>query len=132
MLEFLDASVVIRYLIDDPPDMAERARRLIESEAELCLTETALLEAAFVLERTYKLAREATVDLLVSLLQRENIVVHQLEKELVIAALGHCRPSHRISFGDALIWAAARCAGQSTVYSFDQRFPSEGIDVRRP
>jgi predicted nucleic acid-binding protein len=129
---FLDASVLVRYIMDDPPAMAERAQRLIESETELQITETALVETACVLLRTYRLARAEIVDLLIDLLQRQNVSVHPLDKRLVITALLLCRPSGRVSFGDALIWAAARHAGPSTVYSFDRRFPADGLEVRQP
>lgn len=37
--------------------------------------------------------------------------------------------SRRVSFADALIWAAAR-AGKATVFTLDERFPREGIAVR--
>jgi predicted nucleic-acid-binding protein len=127
---FLDASVLVRYLADDPPAMAERAQRLIESDTELNVTETALIETSYVLLRTYGLARAEIVDLLIDLLQRRNIAVHQMDKRMVITALLLCRPSGRVSFGDALIWAAARGAGAATVYSFDRRFPADGLELR--
>jgi predicted nucleic acid-binding protein len=129
---FLDTSVLVRYLTDDPPDMAVRAAQLIEGDAELCLTETALNETVYAVRRLYGVGREETVDGLVALLQRSNITFHSLDKAIVIAALLLCRPSGRVSFGDALIWAVARVHSPSTVYSFDQRFPSEGIEVLRP
>lgn len=132
MPEFLDTSVVVRYLTADPQDQAVRARQLIEAEATLAITETALNETAHALRHFYGLTREETVDLLIALLQRSNITFHGLDKAVVITALLLCRPSGRISFGDALIWAAARALPQSVVYSFDQRFPRDGIEVRQP
>jgi predicted nucleic-acid-binding protein len=132
MLNFLDTSVIVRYLTDDPAEMAEQATRLIESAAELRVTETALNETAHVLRRVYGMTREEVVDLLVALLQRKNITFHLLDKAIVIAALLLCRPSGRVSLGDALIWAAARSAAPSAVYTFDRRFPSEGIELRWP
>jgi predicted nucleic-acid-binding protein len=112
--------------------MAARARQLIDTEIELRLTETVLLETAYVLQHSEGLSREQIVDLLVEFVQRANISVHPLDKQIVISGLLLCRPSGRVSFGDALIWAAARCAGSTTVYSFDRRFPGEGIDLREP
>lgn len=35
----LDTSYVVRYLTDDPPDMAERAAEVIESDEILILSE---------------------------------------------------------------------------------------------
>ncbi len=132
MRVFLDTSVIVRYLTDDPPEMADRATQLVESAGDLCLTETALNETAHVLRTVYGLSREEVVDLLVALLQRSNIVFHSLDKATVIAALLLCRPSGRVSLGDALIWAAARSFVPSAVYSFDRRFPRDGIEVRQP
>lgn len=37
---------------------------------------------------------------------------------------------HVVSFGDAMIWAAARFTGQA-VFTLDERFPGEGIAARR-
>ena len=42
-----------------------------------------------------------------------------------------CRPSSKVTVPDALLWAAARDAGQGVVYTFDRRFHAEGIEVRR-
>src|SRR4051812_44678233 len=123
MPEFLDTSVVVRYLTDDPPAMAERAERLIESSTVLFVTDVVIGETAYVLRDIYRMSRIQVVDLLVDFLRRENIQVHLLAKDTVIGALLRCRPSGRVSISDALIWAAARCAGSSVVYSFDRRFP---------
>jgi predicted nucleic-acid-binding protein len=132
MPAFVDASVMLRYLTAEPAGMAAHAQSLIESDVELRITETALLETTYTLQRFYGIPRPQVVDLLVDFLQRENIVVHGLDKTLMLSALLLCRPSGRVSFGDALIWATARHAAPSTVYTFDRRFPSGGIEARQP
>ena len=66
-----------------------------------------------------------------ALLQRDNVDMLHLPKELAIGALAKCRPSGRVSIPDALIWAAARTENLS-VYTFDRRFPAEGITVLSP
>lgn len=132
MPDFVDTSVTIRYLTGDPPEMAVKAAQLIEKSTALYLTETAIGETAFVLRRVYGLSRVEVVDLIVDLLQRENIYVHNMDKGITITALLRCRPSGRVSIGDALIWAAVRDTGPSVVYSFDRRFPADGIELREP
>lgn len=132
MPRFVESSVLVRYLTADPPEMAERAARLIDSDTELYVTETIIAETAHVLRRLYGVAREDLADLLVRLLHRQNILVHGLEKSSVITAILLTRPSGRISVPDALIWAVARGVSPSTVYSFDRRFPSEGIQLEEP
>ena len=51
-------------------------------------------------------------------------------KEQMIEALQLCRPSGRVSFGDAMIWAAARFTGRA-VFTLDERFPDVGITRHR-
>jgi predicted nucleic-acid-binding protein len=85
---------------------------------------------AYVLTSVYGIVREVVVDHLITLLRKENIRPCHLPKGLAIEALLLCRPSHRVSFADALIWAAAR-ADSAAVFTLDERFPSEGITVLR-
>lgn len=70
------------------------------------------------------------VDQLIALLQKENIVSLRPDKAMLIEALFLCRPSGRVSFADALIWAEARAGGPPVVYTFDERFPAVGVEVR--
>jgi len=69
------------------------------------------------------------VDALIQLLQKENVDLLDLSKEAAIVALLFARPSGRVSFTDALIWAEAR-EKRLPVYTFDQRFPAGEVEVR--
>jgi predicted nucleic acid-binding protein len=129
-VNFVDTSVLVRYLTGDPPNMLETAKRIIDKTDALTITDVVLAETAFVLTSFYKVPRATTVDSLIELIQKKNIRFLNLEKTIVIQALLLCRPSARVSFADALIWAVARSEGSSTVYSFDERFPSDGIALR--
>ena len=80
---------------------------------------------------TYGVARERVVDQLMALLQRDNVDMLHLPKELAIGAWAKCRPSGRVSIPDALIWTAAR-AEDLPVYTLDRRFPAGGITVLSP
>jgi len=125
----LDASVLVRYLTGDPPEDADEAARIIESEEFREIAPVTLAEVGFVLTSVYKVPRDKAVDELVRLLQKRNLSVIGLDKGLALQALLLCRPSGRVSFADALVWATAR-ATTSPVYTFDQRFPGDGIEVR--
>jgi predicted nucleic-acid-binding protein len=132
-LEFLDTSVVVRYLTDDPPAMAERAAQLISTRAPLYVTETALAETAHVLRSVYAIDRVAVVNLLQALIRDDGVIPYPSDAGRVIDGLELCRPSGRVSFVDALIWAAALSTGPAPIiYSFDQRFPSAGIQLLEP
>ncbi len=89
-----------------------------------------LAETGYVLESVYRIPRAQVVDGLTALVSRQNIFVLDREKALIIQALLFCRPSRRVSFVDALLWAAARSSRADAVYSFDAALPSDGIEVR--
>ena len=131
MTAALDTSFVVRYLTGSPPDSARQASAVIDSVEELEISGVALAETAFVLTSVYQVPRGGTADLLIDLVRRENISLTGLTKDLAVQGLLMCRPSGRVSFADALIWAAARSSGSEVVYSFDQRFPEDGLEVRR-
>ena len=130
MSGFLDTSMVVRYLVRDVPDMADRAATIIDSDENLLISGVALAEVDHVLRSVYNLPREAVIDHLMAFVSKRNIYCHGLDKGTVLEALLMCRPSGRVSISDVLIWAAAKPPGQNLVYSFDARFPTDGIEAK--
>jgi predicted nucleic acid-binding protein len=128
----LDTSVIVRYLTDDPPVMAEAAARLIDSEQPLIVSELILAETAYVLSSVYEIPREAVVDALSAFIQRRNIRLLHLSKPLALDALRLCRGSKRHSFADVLLWAEARQGAVERLYTFDDRFPAVGLELITP
>jgi predicted nucleic acid-binding protein len=124
------AGIVVRYLTGDPPKLADMAAKVLDGETDLKLTDVAIVETAYVLSTVYKIAREAVVDSLIALIQKKNVALFALDKQRALEALLLCRPSNRVSFADAFIWAAARSDGAEAIYSLDERFPEEEIEVR--
>ncbi|GAB5602348.1 type II toxin-antitoxin system VapC family toxin [Thermus sp. FJN-A] len=129
MRALVDTNLLVRYLTGDPPHLAEQAARVLDGEETLGITEVALVETAYVLESVYGVPRKEVVDALLALLQKENLRAVGGDKDLWMRALLLCRPSRRVSFGDALIWAAALASGVRRVYTLDARFPREEIQV---
>jgi predicted nucleic acid-binding protein len=130
MVFLVDTSVIVRYLTGDPPRLAARAARIIDSARTLTVTAVVIAETAYVLSSVYGVRRAAVVDSVVELLQKRNVTILDLDKGAVLQALLLCRPSNRVSFADAMIWAAARSVRAEVVYSFDERFSREGVVVR--
>jgi predicted nucleic-acid-binding protein len=128
----VDTSLLVRYLTGDPPHLAEKAAQVLDGEETLGITEVALVETAYVLESVYGVPRKEVVDALLALFQKENLKAVGGDKDLWMRALLLCRPSGRVSFGDALIWAAALASGVKRVYALDARFPEEEIVVGPP
>jgi predicted nucleic acid-binding protein len=131
MTALLDTSVLVPYLTGEPRPLAARAARIIDGPERIAVPAVVIAETAFVLASVYRLPREALVDGLIALLQKRNLVVQDLAKGIAIQALLLCRPSARVSFADAMVWAAARSAGADVVYTFDERLPDDGIVLRR-
>ena len=104
---FVDTSVVVRYLTNDPPAMAEAAATLIDSNRSLVLSEVILAETAYVLSSVYGISRSAVVDALSAFIQRRNIRLLNLSKPLALQALRLCRESKRYSFAGSLLWTEA-------------------------
>jgi predicted nucleic acid-binding protein len=119
--------VLVRYLTGEPPDLAERAAALIDSDRQLRVPIIALVESAYVLTHSYGVERAVVVDTLLDFCTRANVTPHELPTERVVEALRLCRPSNRVSFTDAFIWATAATA-QAQVFTFDRRFPALDID----
>jgi predicted nucleic acid-binding protein len=123
--------MVVRYLTGDPPELAERAARVLDAEEDLKVTDVVIAETAYVLMSVYGIPQSVVVDHLVAFLQKENISPFALDKGLVLQALLLCKPSGRVSFADAMVWAAGRSSESKVVYSLDERFPKDGLEVRR-
>jgi len=130
MSGLVDTSVVVRYLTGDPPELAERAARILDGEEGLLVPAVVIAEAAYVLTSVYGVDREAAVDSLIDLIQKENLCPLDLGKTFVIEGLLLCRPSARVSFADALIWAAARSNDIERIYTLDRRFPDLEVELR--
>lgn len=126
---FIDTNVVVRYLTGEPEDQAEQAVSFVNAGSDLYISDVVLTETAYVLRDIYAVGREDIVDQLMDFVHKPNILVYGMDKDLVIHGLLMCRPSGRVSIADAMIWAAARSAEAEVVYTFDRRFPSDGIEV---
>jgi len=124
--DLIDTSLIVRYLTGDPPHLADLSAQLIDGEADLTITDVVLVESAYVLQSVYGVPREKIVDQLIALLRRANIDTFPMRTEQMIEALQLCRPSGRVSFGDAMIWAVARFTGRA-IFTLDARFPGTGI-----
>ena len=131
MSGLLDTNIIVRYLTGDPPDLYPAAQGIIDGDQGIQVNGVVLAEVGYVLTSLYRLSRAAVVDQLVDFLGKRNIDTLDLDKAIVQQALLLCRPSGRVSFADALTWAAALRTDHKVVYTLDERFPSDGIEVRR-
>ena len=123
--------MIVRYLTGEPSELAERAAQVIDQVEDLLVSDVVIAETAYVLTSVYKVPKEVVVDHLILFIQKDNIHPFALDKSDLLQALLLCRPSGRVSFADALVWAAARSTQAKVVYSLDDRFPQDGVEIRK-
>ncbi len=133
-LRAIDANVLLRYLLKDIPEQAEKARKLIDSDRPLGLTAVALAETAWTLAGPrHKRNRGKVATELIELLARENIMAVGFDKvEAQVALVACAGETGAANFGDALIAACALSAGIEEIYSFDQGFSRTGLTPMPP
>ena len=128
----VDTSVVVRYLVGEPPDQAKRAAGVIDGDADVGISILVIVEAAHVLRSNYELARSDILDALIDLVSRTNLIPLELSKADVMDALVRARAFPSSPLQDALIAASARAFGALPVFTFDDRFGRLGSAVASP
>jgi predicted nucleic acid-binding protein len=112
-----------------PSGESAQATKIVDESDDLLIPSVVLAEVAYVLTSFYRVPRARLVDQLIELVRKRNVNLMAIEKPVGVDALMMCRPSGRVSFVDALTWAHARSEGIEVIYAFDQRFPSDGVDL---
>jgi uncharacterized protein len=130
----LDANVILRFLTNDPPEMAARSSLLFEEiragSATVIVEDIVLGEVIWTLRSHYKVEKAQIAARLATLLAEPNIVNADKETQSLALALF---ARHNLGFADALLSARALVHGDSEVISFDRgidRVP--GIRRREP
>jgi predicted nucleic-acid-binding protein len=118
----LDTNVLIRYIVQDDPDQAGRAARLIEERCSRgepgFVNHMVLCEIVWVLESVYRLARGEIADILDRMLRVAALEVEDFD--LAFAGLRLYRDGV-CDLADALIGHTNRQHGCSATATFDRR-----------
>ncbi len=109
----IDTNVVVRFLVNDDPEQAQRARRLIESEDVFLLT-TVLLETEWVLRVAYKRPGARLLEMLRAFLGLPRVIAQDLR--VAVTALEWAE--HGMDFADALHLAG--CSSCDAFATFDR------------
>ena len=128
--QLVDTNVLVRFFSGEPPEMAARARRLVEradaGHVTLVIVPLVLAETFFTLESYYEMDRRMVAEKLVTFLQCRGI--EAVEEARLLNALTRCRDKN-VHLTDAYL---AACAGETkeSVASFDRDF-DKFPDVKR-
>lgn len=116
MIAFVDANILVRHLTGDPPDMAERATRYLESAPQLLLADPIVAEAVYVLESFYKAPRAQIAEAMRSLIAFASITT--VDPAVLLRAI-EVYEVDRLDFAEAYLVANAESTGVNRVASFD-------------
>jgi predicted nucleic-acid-binding protein len=126
----IDTNVVVRFLVNDDPEQARRARRLIESES-VFLSTSVLLETEWVLRAAYQRPRAPVLAMLRAFLGLPSVIAQDLR--VAITALEWAERG--MDFADALHLAG--CPSCDAFATFDRALSkmariAGAIPVRAP
>ncbi|MBF6211444.1 PIN domain-containing protein [Nocardia puris] len=128
MTVFLDTNVLVRHLIQEPPEMGRRATAFLSGADALHLTDLILAETVYVLRSVYRVPRPQVAALARAVIGSRGIVTD--DPATLIRAVD-IYEHDRLSFADAYLIARAEAAEpHSAVASFDKGLDKVGT-VRR-
>ena len=127
----LDTNVLVRYVVADDPEQAQRAAAFIEGAAErgerLYVPHIVLCELVWVLARAYRRKRTEIASVITGLLRASQVVVE--EPDIPERALERYL-NGSADFADYLIAERSRAAGCTQVATFDEELLKDGAFVR--
>lgn len=115
-MKIVDANIILRYLLNDTEELAEKATDIIENNKVLVPNEV-IAEIVYVLEKVYKVKNDELSDILIDLFHYENIKVD--DPEVIEAAL-KLYGNRRFDFVDTLLYAYNKVRSYE-VCTFDKK-----------
>jgi predicted nucleic acid-binding protein len=127
-----DANVLLRFLTDEPAELASRATKLLEGaqrgELSLKVHSVVVAETVWELESFYGYSKQEIAGALVPLLTDHGLKVEG--SRTVVGAL-ESMAEKSVDFVDALLAETARTRGEG-VASFDADFRKLGVEWHEP
>lgn len=127
---FIDTSVLTRYFAEDDVPRASAAAKLVDSDWELVLSTSVLIELIHSLRTQQAMSSPHLGGLLIRFLSRPNVTLSDATKGDVIGALLWTQNSSARRIPDAIISAAADHAGVDFIATFDEKLKSPSLPVR--
>lgn len=119
----VDANVILRFLLNEPPDMAEKAAKLFQAVADKQLTlivdDLIVAEVVWVLKSFYKQNIADIATTLRDFLLQDGI--ESPDKMTILYALTLFETKN-VDFIDALVTARIQNREIETIFSFDRHF----------
>lgn len=115
-MKIVDANFILRYFLNDIKDQAEETFSIL-SHNTVCLLNEVIAEIVYVLEKVYKVDRNAISNEIKDLIANDNVQVDNID--VMNCALDIFSYS-RLDFIDSLLCAYAKITN-ATIYTFDKK-----------
>jgi len=120
----LDANIILRHTLADHTDHSPKATaffiRVARGEVRVRTTDTVIFEAAFTMERTYRVPRAEIRDQLLAILALPGVILPGKRRYRRVFELYVGYP--RLSFADSSHISVMERAGMTEIITFDQGF----------
>ena len=117
MSAFVDTNVLVRHLVGDPPEMANRATAYLQSEPELFVADLIVAETIFVLETFYEVERSKICEAMRALIVMESVQI--VDVPLLHRAI-EIYEFERLDYAESYLVACAESTGVARIASFDR------------
>ena len=119
----VDANVILRFLLDDPPEMAEQAAQVFQlvsdGRLQLLVDDLIVAELVWVLKSFYKKNVGEIAAVLRQFLLADGITM--ADQSVILQALALFE-TYNVDFIDALLTARMQKTGNDLLVSFDKHF----------
>lgn len=118
----LDTNVLLRWLLNDVPDQAAAAERLLASGVRCAVPDVAMIETVYVLERVLQLSRTTIADSVELILEVANL---DLDRSLWRSVVDDYLTHPKLSIADTYLAARARTSAHVPLYTFDKKLANQ-------
>lgn len=120
---YADTNIFIRYLTNDPPDQAARARKIFEQVSagafELFICDLVAAEIIYVLESVYELKKSEISEKLLAIAELDNVV---MENRAIILEALELYKEKNLDFTDAYTASHIKKSAHTKICTFDDDF----------
>ncbi|MDR1412760.1 MAG: PIN domain-containing protein [Actinomycetes bacterium] len=126
----LDTNVLLRLTLKDIPGQFERAKRLVAAPgARFLVSDTAIIEYVFALERHYALSRAQIEEMLTGLM---TIPALECNDTLLLEAAALYIGHPKLSFEDCYLATSAQAFDATPLWSFDKKLVKQTKLTQEP
>ena len=115
-MELVDANIILRYILWDNKELAEKSKEIIENK-QIEIPFEVIAEVVYVLEGVYKVKRTEIRDSIIGLFKYPNILIRDLE---VLKKAFQIFSKSKFDFVDSILLGYNKVK-DAKVYTFDKK-----------